>query len=394
MRGMIGSVLVLVSMGFFTVAAAQLPPEILLDSYMRQVQQAVRDGDLAGAQAAIDKILDLQNEQEMDLPDEFHFRYAQVAAAADLPEQALESIMTCLAAAGRDAPHYVEALELMNKAQAEIEERTAAAFRQTATTQAAMDFGDDSSTSASQDGVAGMSCAEWNTQAYFETATVEDVTACLDAGADPAATNDAGVTPLHWAAFRNPNPAAIEALIAAGAILNVRDEEGVMGTNPSEFSGCGQFPVETVSWNDAQEFIGSLNGRAGGNRYRLPDRGGVGVRGAGGDDGGPLWEHRRDRVARRQQRGSHASGGSEGAECMGASRHAGERSCRGTGTGQRGTSTGNPPRLRDGPTIPWTRDTVQQQRALWRVERSGVLSSGSIRLWLETECRRSSRWRG
>ncbi len=270
MRGMIGSVLVLVSMGFFTVAAAQLPPEILLDSYMRQVQQAVRDGDLAGAQAAIDKILDLQNEQEMDLPDEFHFRYAQVAAAADLPEQALESIMTCLAAAGRDAPHYVEALELMNKAQAEIEERTAAAFRQTATTQAAMDFGDDSSTSASQDGVAGMSCAEWNTQAYFETATVEDVTACLDAGADPAATNDAGVTPLHWAAFRNPNPAVIEALIAAGAILNVRDEEGVMGTNPSEFSGCGQFPVETVSWNDAQEFIGSLNGRAGGNRYRLP----------------------------------------------------------------------------------------------------------------------------
>ena len=140
MRGMIGSVLVLVSMGFFTVAAAQLPPEILLDSYMLQVQQAVRDGDLAGAQAARDKILDLQNEQEMDLPDEFHFRYAQVAAAADPPEQALESIMTYLAAAGRDAPHYVEALELMTKAQAEIEERTAAAFRLTATTQAAMDL--------------------------------------------------------------------------------------------------------------------------------------------------------------------------------------------------------------------------------------------------------------
>ena len=46
--------------------------------------------------------------------------------------------------------------------------------------------------------------------------------------------------------------------------------QGVMGTNPSEFSGCGQCPVETVSWNDAQEFIGRLNGRSGGNRYRLP----------------------------------------------------------------------------------------------------------------------------
>ena len=46
--------------------------------------------------------------------------------------------------------------------------------------------------------------------------------------------------------------------------------QGVMGTNPSRFSGCGQCPVETVSWNDAQDFISRLNGRAGGNRYRLP----------------------------------------------------------------------------------------------------------------------------
>ena len=46
--------------------------------------------------------------------------------------------------------------------------------------------------------------------------------------------------------------------------------QAVMGTNPSRFSGCGQCPVEQVSWNDAQEFIRSLNGRAGGNRYRLP----------------------------------------------------------------------------------------------------------------------------
>ena len=49
-----------------------------------------------------------------------------------------------------------------------------------------------------------------------------------------------------------------------------QSEWQVAGATPSRFSGCGQCPVEYVSWNDAQEFVGSLNGRSGGNRYRLP----------------------------------------------------------------------------------------------------------------------------
>ena len=47
---------------------------------------------------------------------------------------------------------------------------------------------------------AAPNCEEWNTQEFFETATVEDVTACL-----------------FWAAYGNPNPVVIEALLAAGA---------------------------------------------------------------------------------------------------------------------------------------------------------------------------------
>ena len=46
--------------------------------------------------------------------------------------------------------------------------------------------------------------------------------------------------------------------------------QGVMGTNPSKFSGCGQCPVERVSWEDVQEFIRRLNAVDGAGTYRLP----------------------------------------------------------------------------------------------------------------------------
>ena len=60
--------------------------------------------------------------------------------------------------------------------------------------------------------------------------------------------------------------------------------QAVMGNNPSRFAGCGRCPVEQVSWEDVQAFIGRLNARSGGERYRLPTEGGVGVCGPGGDD--------------------------------------------------------------------------------------------------------------
>jgi len=43
----------------------------------------------------------------------------------------------------------------------------------------------------------------------------------------------------------------------------------VMGNNPSYFAGCDNCPVESVSWNDVQEFIKKLNDKSGKN-YRLP----------------------------------------------------------------------------------------------------------------------------
>ena len=70
-------------------------------------------------------------------------------------------------------------------------------------------------------------CAEWNTLEFFESATLAEVRDCLASGADVGARDDDGYTPLHLAARYNDNPAVIEALVAAGADLGVReDEEG------------------------------------------------------------------------------------------------------------------------------------------------------------------------
>ncbi len=44
--------------------------------------------------------------------------------------------------------------------------------------------------------------------------------------------------------------------------------QAVMGSNPSQFSGCADCPVESVSWGDIQKYLRKLNQQMGKN-YRL-----------------------------------------------------------------------------------------------------------------------------
>ena len=45
--------------------------------------------------------------------------------------------------------------------------------------------------------------------------------------------------------------------------------ESIMGSNPSGFKGA-DLPVDTVSWEDVQQFLGRLNAMQSRYRYRLP----------------------------------------------------------------------------------------------------------------------------
>ena len=102
-----------------TAAVAQLPPEIQADRYLLAARQAIERQDFAGAQAALDKMSLLETEQGLELPEEFYFRSAQVAQQTVRPGRAVQMVTRYLEMAGRDGKHYIEALELLNAAEAE-----------------------------------------------------------------------------------------------------------------------------------------------------------------------------------------------------------------------------------------------------------------------------------
>ena len=294
MQSMIRSIFVLFLLGFFTVASAQLSPEIRADAYLLQAEQAIRNGDTFRAQAAIQNILRLQKEHELDLPDEFHFRYAKAADAVDLSDQALESVLKYLVASGREGQHYVEALALMNKVQdrssgdvvaSQLSPNIITDTYLLQAEQAIREGGHNRAKNAIQNirnlqeqheldlpdefhfryakatdvldlpdqalesvvkylAVSGregqhylealalmnkaqtaVSCKGWDTEEYFKTAPLEEVIGCLDTGVDLKAQDDAGATPLHRAAQNTEDLDVVKALFNAGADLKARDND-------------------------------------------------------------------------------------------------------------------------------------------------------------------------
>ncbi len=67
---------------------------------------------------------------------------------------------------------------------------------------------------------------DWASEQFFRSATVEEVVARLNAGANPNARNDTGGTALHLAARFNPSGTVIRALIDAGADPNAPNDRG------------------------------------------------------------------------------------------------------------------------------------------------------------------------
>ena len=117
MQRVTSSIFVLFLLGFFTVASAQLPPEIRVDRYLVLTEKYMGEKDYESAFNVMKKILALQKEHNLTLPDEFHFKYARVALSAGHAWIALESVKKYLSATGKEGQFYKEALALLNKAE-------------------------------------------------------------------------------------------------------------------------------------------------------------------------------------------------------------------------------------------------------------------------------------
>ena len=189
MWGVIGRVCVAVWMGCFTVAAAQLPPDVMVDKYLLEAKLLSEEKDHKGALEAMDRIVALQKEHDLTLPEAFPFQYAQTALAADAVQATIDSANRYLTAAGREGKYYREALELLVKAERRLQEPAADRVGSTPVkpdlepqpqaVSAVIDCRPKRRPRHNQE----PDCGQWNTRKYFQKATVESVTACLAAGA-------------------------------------------------------------------------------------------------------------------------------------------------------------------------------------------------------------------
>ena len=103
-------------------ATAQLPPAIQADRLLVRAEREIQEGDYAAAAAALEQIVELQEEHGLEVPEAFWFKRGQVAQEAGMHERAIESLLRYLEVAGQTGEHYAAALELLDAAEQATEE--------------------------------------------------------------------------------------------------------------------------------------------------------------------------------------------------------------------------------------------------------------------------------
>ena len=92
----------------------------MADKYLVQAERLIAAEPYGAALAVMDRIVALQREHDLALPEEFHFTYARAALWAGSIKTAMDSVNRYLSAAGREGEYYREALALLVKAEGRL----------------------------------------------------------------------------------------------------------------------------------------------------------------------------------------------------------------------------------------------------------------------------------
>ena len=236
------SLALVVAVAAWPAGSAELPPAIQADRHLMQAERQIGDGDYAGALASLDRILALQAEHDLAIPDAFWFKHGQVSQEAGLHAQAVESIIRYLVEVGQGGEHYVAALELLDVAEAAAEAEREA--RVAAEAAAAVARGEPLEMVVIPAGRFRMGCLSDDRVCSTDEKPVREVVIAS------FALSKHEVTFAQW-----------DACVSGGGCDGARpDDEGW---------GRADRPVVNVGWEDAQAYLSWLS-RETGEDYRLP----------------------------------------------------------------------------------------------------------------------------
>ena len=234
---------------------AQLPPEVQMDRYLSRAERQIAEREFVDAMESLDRVLELQTQHSIEVPDEFSLTHAQVSLALGLYSEAIESVTRYLTETGREGAYYSEALQLFNTAEAamiaarEAVEEEKRRFEESRRRAEAIKAVAEEARKRAEAVIAGIEFV-WIPPGQFRM------------GSTSAEADDDE---------RPRRRVRISRGFYMGTYKVTQEQwQAVMGTSPAHFSGCLRCPVESVSWHDAQAFVAKLNDRAGRNLYRLP----------------------------------------------------------------------------------------------------------------------------
>ncbi len=229
-----------------------------------QADREIRAEEYRAASRTLGQLESLYGRHDMKIPDGYWFMHAQVAMVSDSASQARASVMTYLDLTGKRGEHYMEALDLLSRADAVLAE---AAFQRLAPERR------QSIADGEREGEQLLAQAE----AASPGRVFRDCAVCPVMVEVPAGTYMMGSPDSEGAPDERPrHGVTIGSPIAVGAYeVTFAEWDGCV-----ENRGCrdhhaddrgwgrGRRPVVDVNWEDAREYARWLSEETG-ERYRL-----------------------------------------------------------------------------------------------------------------------------